>query len=375
MPTATADILVDSTPHQTTAQAIRSSVYAGALLPTMALVNDRAVWVPAAARSTNLSPEVADKSLSVAAVPGSLLLQVTARYPDPRVATVLANAGAAALAESLDRGSWTQGDVIRARQVTRASGVAAAEASSPGGGTIHGAAAGLGVGAALSLLIAFFDQTVRKRFVSSKLGVRLLDIVSSRRTPGEAARADAVAIDLLWSHRAAHGAVILVAPADRRSGATSARALATSCAELGHRTCLVDLDVRHRTLTKQLGLDNRPGVTDLVTGHASPEQVQPDPAGSFCVVAAGRESPTAAPITGSLTVRALLEDLRGRFDAVILASAPAAEDSAVLDLATSSDAVVVAARERRTAQGDVAGLVQTLRSASAPWRGLLVLES
>jgi Mrp family chromosome partitioning ATPase/capsular polysaccharide biosynthesis protein len=174
------------------------------------------------------------------------------------------------------------------------------------------------------------------------------------------------------------GRIVLVASPHGREGRTCVAAnLANALAQAGASVLLVDADLRpepsrgsasHQSLTRVFGAENRPGLTELLAGSASfdevsllvekPGDTRTPPAARLRFVAAGRTADTLE--RGSLI--AALADMRAAADLVVIDSAPLLAVSDALCLVRTSDLVVMVADVRRTER---AAISAALREAQA----------
>jgi succinoglycan biosynthesis transport protein ExoP len=167
--------------------------------------------------------------------------------------------------------------------------------------------------------------------------------------------------------------VVLVTSAGAGEGKTTvAVGLAGAEARAGRRVILVECDLRRPTLAKRLKLRPGPGLTDVVTGHASRDAavatvpVRADGArggreedGAFAstpaiaVLPAGAPSPSPGELLGSLETQALLAELRDSYDVVILDATPLLGVVDARELIPLTDATVLCVRAASTTRDDL----------------------
>jgi capsular exopolysaccharide synthesis family protein len=160
------------------------------------------------------------------------------------------------------------------------------------------------------------------------------------------------------------GAVVLVVGARAREGRTSvAINLATALAHAGDSVILVDADLRHPSLSEGLGAGERYGLTDLLGGRASLEEViVPTDVPRLRLVSAGRARQPADLLDEKRLSRAF-DCLRAATDVVVVDSAPVLAASDAIALAGVSDLVIVVADVIRTRRGDVRAAGQQIEAA------------
>lgn len=142
---------------------------------------------------------------------------------------------------------------------------------------------------------------------------------------------------------------------------TTTANLAIAFAETGARVAVIDADLRRPRLASTLGLEGAAGLSDVLIGRADLDDVtQPWGGIGLDVVPAGQIPPNASELLGSVRMRALLDELRDRYDYVLLDAPPVlpVTDAAVLSRLT--DGTLVAAASGRTLKARLGDAVDTL---------------
>jgi capsular exopolysaccharide synthesis family protein len=119
--------------------------------------------------------------------------------------------------------------------------------------------------------------------------------------------------------------------------------LASTIAEGGERVLLIDADLRRSTVATYLGIEGSVGLTTVLIGRASLDDVvQPIGTGSFYVVAAGEIPPNPAELLASDAMKRLLDEATSHYDTVVIDAAPLlpVTDAAVLSTITGGALVV-----------------------------------
>lgn len=105
---------------------------------------------------------------------------------------------------------------------------------------------------------------------------------------------------------------------------TSANLALTMAQEYGQRVVLVEGDLRRPTLAQQFGLQPGPGVVDVLVGAASLESALIEiPDYGLHVLPAGLPTARSGGLIASAALRRLIENLRGRFDRIVIDAPPA----------------------------------------------------
>jgi protein-tyrosine kinase len=137
---------------------------------------------------------------------------------------------------------------------------------------------------------------------------------------------------------ASHKSVAIVSEARGDGRSHVAANLAVVLSQLGGRTLLIDADLRNPAQHALFGLENRVGLSTLLSGRAGPEAVQRVPGlGSLSVLPSGAAPPNPQELLARPSFGVLLERLATHVDFILIDTPPAAE---------SADAQTVAARAR-----------------------------
>jgi capsular exopolysaccharide synthesis family protein len=118
----------------------------------------------------------------------------------------------------------------------------------------------------------------------------------------------------------------------------------------GTKTVIVDADLRKPRVHKSFELENVRGLTNLIIGDASVEDVvQPTSIENLYVLPSGPIPPNPSELLGRERMIQILEELRGRYDRILLDTPPigAVTDAAVLGRIVDSVILVVHAGKTR----------------------------
>lgn len=151
-------------------------------------------------------------------------------------------------------------------------------------------------------------------------------------------------LNLTHAHGRGPLVVTLTSPGagDGKSFVTSN--LGVSFAELGLRTVVVDGDVRRGVVHRLLERERLPGLTDLLAGSASIDDViQHTGVERLDVIASGHRTRNSPELLDSRRMRELIIELRNRYDVILVDSSPlgAGVDPFVLGTITGAIALVI----------------------------------
>jgi polysaccharide biosynthesis transport protein len=281
---------------------------------------------------------------------------------------------------------------------------------------------GIGLGLLIGLGAAFLWEALDSRIRSEEevgglLGLPLLGRVR------EAPRRLATTLSMLHAPESAHAesfrtlrialetvsrrvgarSIMVTSAVDGEGRSSTVANLAVAQARAGRRVVLVDFDLRYPSLDRLFGLEGRPGLTDVVLGHASLEQamaeipigqpigIQDTPfnhvatngstrpggtfAGSLHVLTAGPVSPDLRELLVSPVVAELLEQVQERADVVLVDAPPMVAVGDAQALAAHVDALLVVVKFSFVRRRLLNELRRTLEMSAAPPLGFVLIES
>jgi capsular exopolysaccharide synthesis family protein len=159
-------------------------------------------------------------------------------------------------------------------------------------------------------------------------------------------------------------AVTAASPAEGKTSVTLA--LGRVAALGGERVCVLDCDIRQPSFGRLLQADGALGLTDLLTGHATDEQViRQDVLSGMHYIVAGSPEASAFTLFMSEAMARLLQRLRDRFDLVLLDAPPAQAMTDTRVIAGIADATLLCVRWRSTRLDVAANALALLTEAGA----------
>ena len=159
-------------------------------------------------------------------------------------------------------------------------------------------------------------------------------------------------------------AVTAASPAEGKTSVTLA--LGRVAALGGERVCVLDCDIRQPSFGRLLQADGALGLTDLLAGHATDEQViRQDLLSGMHYIAAGTPEANAFSLFMSEAMARLLQRLRAQFDLVLLDAPPAQAMTDTRVIAGIADATLLCVRWRSTRLDVAANALALLVEAGA----------
>jgi capsular exopolysaccharide synthesis family protein len=195
----------------------------------------------------------------------------------------------------------------------------------------------IAISSAGAVLLDRMDPRVRyPEQVSQDMGLTILGAVPHLKTRGgqyrlsrdEAAEVvealRGVCLNLAHSHGTTTPLMLTVTSPGAGDGKSFLCAnMALTFADGGHRTLLLDADLRRGVLHQRFRARRRPGLTDYLRGECTLENlIRPTPFGSLSFMACGSRTHSAPELLASAAMTRLMEHIRANYDVVIVDSPP-----------------------------------------------------
>jgi capsular exopolysaccharide synthesis family protein len=175
--------------------------------------------------------------------------------------------------------------------------------------------------------------------------------------------------------------VVFTSPGPSEGKSTTCANLGVALAQAGHKTLIMDCDLRGPLLHKVFGLSNSYGLVDvLADGHELQDLLREPPLANLNVVTAGPIPPNPTELLGSGRFSEVVREARERFDYVLLDSPHllAAGPSSMgpfadpLELDSRADGVLLVLDAQGTTRNALRQAMRTLESAESSVLGLVV---
>jgi succinoglycan biosynthesis transport protein ExoP len=218
-------------------------------------------------------------------------------------------------------------------------------------------------------VIPFVQPRKFRRIARDRLINTMVDAPLSHFS--ESVRAMRIGLELSSSDKVPKVILITSAlPAEGKS--TTAMLLAASSATSGHRTVLVDCDLRQHAISEVFG-KNEPGLSELLRGTAELADVtSKDPATNTDLIPAGSIVPNPADLLMSPRMRDLIAQLRDRYDYVVMDASPLLPVIDALALATMVDKILMIVEWNHTPRAIVSEAFKVLRPEAPRIAGIVL---
>lgn len=313
--------------------------------------------------------------LRATVVPETTLLDVTATDPDPARAQALANATAdvfTAYVQEIERApieatvtdAADLPDTPVSPQVLRNVGLAAV--------------LGLLLGIGLAVLRETLDTSVKDADTVTELtdapvlgGVQydsnaarrpLVTDLDSHAPRVEAFRVLRTNLQFVRIDRSSK-VIVITSSLPGEGKTTTAVNLAITLAQAGQRTCLLEADLRRPKVAEYLRLEGAVGLTTVLIGRTPlAEALQPWGEQDLAVLTSGTIPPNPAELVQSHEMRLVIDELRTRFDVIIVDAPPLLPVTDAALLAAEADGAVLVVRHGTTTREQLRGAAERLQA-------------
>ena len=223
--------------------------------------------------------------------------------------------------------------------------------------------------------------------VESKIGLPLLGVIPTAENGDPVSALDdpkspvaesysALRTALLHSTRNGLPHLLLVTSAQASEGkTTTSYAIARSFARVGRNVLLIDADLRRPNVHKIANVPNKVGLSTLLVGEAPLAQSIVSTAyPGLTVLPAGPIPPSPAELLSSPRMAALLEQVEGEYDLVVIDSAPILGLADSTELSALADGVALVVEANRGRGGQLKGALRRLRAMNPVMVGAILTK-
>jgi tyrosine-protein kinase Etk/Wzc len=165
----------------------------------------------------------------------------------------------------------------------------------------------------------------------------------------------------------------LTSPGPGEGKSTTAANLAVALALGGHRTLLIDADLRRPLLHRAFGLVQDPGLTDVLVGRSpTREAIRPDVIERLDVLPAGSSPPNPSELLGSDAMHGFVAEVRQNYDYIVVDTPPVLPVTDATVIATVADATILAVRSGETEETSASRALDQLKRVNARIAGVVL---
>jgi len=157
---------------------------------------------------------------------------------------------------------------------------------------------------------------------------------------------------------------------------TTAVNLSYVLAEKGSRVLLIDGDLRIPSVAKKMEIEKSPGLTDILMGKGVQiEEFQSKLQDNWYILPSGEIPPNPSELLGSSRMEAVLNDLRERFEYIVIDLPPVNLVSDALSIANFITGMVVVIREEYTEKKELEHCYRQLKLSNVKVLGCVMNEA
>ena len=148
-------------------------------------------------------------------------------------------------------------------------------------------------------------------------------------------------------------------------------------AEKGSRVLLIDGDLRLPSVAKKMGIDNAPGLTNMLIGQCEKtiEDYKSELLDTWYILPAGDIPPNPSELLGSSRMGALLETFKEQFDYIVIDLPPVNIVSDAVSVSKYISGMVVVVREEYTEKKELTHCMRQLSLSNVNVLGCVLNEA
>ncbi|GAN36055.1 CpsD/CapB family tyrosine-protein kinase [Lacticaseibacillus paracasei] len=201
---------------------------------------------------------------------------------------------------------------------------------------------------------------------TQKNGVMLVTFAEPKHVVAEQFRTVRTNIEFAGAALDVCKVIMFTSSAMSEGKSTVSANVAVTWAQAGKKVLLIDADLRRPTVHATFRTLNLDGVTTVLTGKNTPEQVvETTFVDHLSIITSGPVPPNPSELLNSKRMGKLLDWARNNFDIIVLDAPPVLAVSDVQVLVPKTDGVVVVANMGKTLKGDLERTVEVLKFANA----------
>lgn len=150
--------------------------------------------------------------------------------------------------------------------------------------------------------------------------------------------------------------------------------LARSFALMGERVLVIDCDLRNPTVGKLIDCNNSQGITNLLTGSLTLDQVllKDSKLKNLHYLLSGPIPPNPSELLGSRSMQNLLDSLKGNYDLILIDTAPSNVVSDTSILATKVDGIVFVVNHGQTKKAELSSALRSIEQVGGNVIGVVL---
>ncbi len=215
-----------------------------------------------------------------------------------------------------------------------------------------------------------------KKLMSVASSREAIELVTQARPQSQMAESyRALRTSLLLSNLGTPPRIIMITSARPQEGKTTTSInTAIVLAQKGVRVLLIDADLRRPSVHKTLGMGPRSGLSNVLTGSVTLDNaISRSPIlSNLFILPAGTPPPNPAELLASANMRDLLNDLREKYDHIVIDTPPTLSVTDAVVLSQRVDAIILVIRSSKTTKQALRRTRDILAQVNARITGVLL---
>ncbi|MEA3500518.1 MAG: polysaccharide biosynthesis tyrosine autokinase [Candidatus Marinimicrobia bacterium] len=263
-----------------------------------------------------------------------------------------------------------------------------------------GAILGLGIGFAIAFIKESLDNTIKGKEDLTKLGVTVLSVIpkigiskgkkhisdseylrsklityQEPRSPiSEAFRSFRTNIELTKIDKTLNTFAVTSSTSGEGKTTTIVN-LAISFAQFGHKTLLVDADMRKPVINKMFNVDRSPGLSELIIKKSTfDEAIKKTDIKNLSILPSGNIPPNPSELIGSQKMKDLVKELSEKYDKIFFDAPPVLAVTDPILIGKFVDGLFFVARSEITDIELIKHTLETMQSTKTPLIGGVINE-
>ena len=180
---------------------------------------------------------------------------------------------------------------------------------------------------------------------------------------------------MLSERKSAPKLILVTSSIPDEGKSTAAMLLAMSSVQAEQRTLLIDCDLRRKTVSASFGLQDKPGLAEILSGLVnSSDAIFAHHETGVAVIGAGSGAINSADLLNSQRMRDLLAELSERYEYIVLDGSPLLPVIDAAILAKMVDKILVAVQWRRTPRMSVLEAIKLLPAETRRGIGIVLTK-
>lgn len=198
--------------------------------------------------------------------------------------------------------------------------------------------------------------------------------LETKRTPFAVVEAyNTVRTNLLFLLSQHNGKVVTISsPSASEGKSTTAVNVAIAFSQLGSRTLLIDADLRRPSTHKKLHIENDKGLSSVLVGFCEVNEAIKTINPHFDVLPSGPIPPNPSEMLASESMDKLIEQLKDKYDYIIVDTPPVNIVSDALLIAPRTDGIIMVIRDFTTCHDDFKSAITSIEFAEIRILGVVL---